>query len=339
MSWHSPAPNRHSYNGQPLLLRRQTEVVEWKSGPTLYDLKVASGGKVGLVEFRSFEDSLHPCSDAILSANKYIRKMRGGSQSILVRANDGRHYVVKMMDNPIGPNLLANEHMGSLLANAVGLPVAQAKGIILSDSFIDSHPDLWFELTSGVRRPNKGMHLGSLFVGQTSGVGRPLEYISPSRVSAITNREAFLGMYLLDVWANHQDNRQAIFRRSSTNELEVCFIDHGHMFGGPEWSFHGNLGSARHLETAVYTDLWQDEQVAFWISRFQTVIPEMLMSIVPAMTSDWYSGDSSELFSKLMDRLLRLPELIQALRLPDFGIHDLRTPDTRSTFHRCRATA
>ncbi|WP_353072113.1 HipA family kinase [Tunturiibacter gelidoferens] len=322
----------------------------------MYASEVPFGGKVGLVEFCSFEDSLHPCSNAILSANKYIRKMKGGSQSILVRANDGRHYVVKMTDNPIGPNLLANEHMGSLVAKAVGLPVAEARGICLSDSFIDSHPDLWFELPSGVRRPDKGMHFGSLFVGQTSGPDRPTEYISPSRVSMITNREVFLGMYLLDVWANHQDNRQAIFRRSSTNAQEVCFIDHGHMFGGPEWNFEGNLGSALHLEMAVYTDLWHDKQVASWISRFQTIIPEVLTSIVPPMASEWYKGDLSELHSSLTDRLLRLPELVQAdaektwhpsqqkiidesLRLSDLGIHDLRTPDTRSAFRRGRATA
>jgi hypothetical protein len=311
---------------------------------------------VGLVEFRSVEDSLHPCSNAILSANKYIRKMKGGSQSILVRVNDGRHYVVKMTDNPIGPNLLANEHMGSLLAKAVGLPVAETRGIFISDSFIDSHPDLWFELPSGTRRPDKGMHFGSLFVGQTSGADRPTEYISPSRVSTITNREAFLGMYLLDVWANHQDNRQAIFCRSSTNEVEVCFIDHGHMFGGPQWNFQGNPGSALHLEMAVYTDLWHDEQVALWISRFQAIIPDALTSIVSPMASEWYSGDLNALSSELTDRLLRLPELVQedvektwhpgqqkstdeSLRLSDFGIHDLRTPDTRSAFRRSRATA
>jgi hypothetical protein len=311
---------------------------------------------VGLVEFCSFEGKLHPCSNAILSANKYIRKMKGGSQSILVRANDGRHYVVKMKDNPIGPNLLANEHIGSHVAKAVGLPVAEAKGICLSDSFIDSHPDLWFELPSGVRRPTKGMHFGSLFVGQTSGPDRPTDYISPSRVSMITNREVFLGMYLLDVWANHQDNRQAIFRRSSTNAQEVCFIDHGHMFGGPEWNFKENPALALHLERAVYNDLWQDEQVTFWISRFQTIIPKVLPSMVAPIASEWYSGNLNELLSKLTDRLLRLQELVQAdaertwhpsqqksidetLRLSDFGIHDVGTPDTRSAFHRSRATA
>jgi hypothetical protein len=313
---------------------------------------------VGLVEFSSFEDTLHPCSNAVLSANKYIRKMKGGSQSILVHANDGKHYVVKMADNPVGPNLLANEHMGSLVAKAVGLPVVEPKGICFSDSFIDSHPDLWFELPFGARRPEKGVHFGSLLVGQTSGPERPTEYISPSRIDRITNREAFLGMYLLDVWANHQDNRQAIFRRSSDNTQEVCFIDHGHMFGGPGWKFQDNLGSALHLEMAVYTDLWQDKQITLWISRFQSVIPEALISATQSISiqSHWYKGDLAELTERLTDRLANLAELVQndasrnwlafrqknideTLRLSDSGIHDLGTPEARSAFYRRRATA
>jgi hypothetical protein len=318
--------------------------------------KGSPGGKVGLVRFRSFEDELHPCSNVILSANKYIRKMKGGSQSNLVRANDGKYYVVKMADNPGGPNVLANEHMGSLIARAVGLPVAEAKGILLSDSFIDNHPDLWFELQSGKRRPEKGLHFGSLLVGQTSGAERPTEYISPSRVNLITNREAFLGMYLLDVWANHQDNRQAILRSRSNNGQEVVFIDHGHMFGGPDWDFKEDLRSALHREIAVYANLWQDEQIASWISRFQTIVPEVLTSVAHSMPSQWYKGDLANLIGRLAERLANLPELIQedsaktwdplqqkrideSLRLSDPGIHRLETPDKVNAFHRSCATA
>jgi hypothetical protein len=216
-----------------------------------------------------------------------------------------------MADNPIGPNLLANEHMGSLVAKAVGLPVVEPKEIFFSDSFIDSHPDLWFEVPFGVRRPEKGVHFGSLLVGQTSGSDRPTEYINPSRIDRITNRDAFLGMYLLDVWANHRDNRQAIFRRLSGNTLEVCFIDHGHMFGGPEWNFQDNPGSALHLEMAVYTGLWQDEQIALWISRFQSVIPEALNSAIQSISIQWYKGDLAGLTDKLTDRLANLAKLVQ----------------------------
>lgn len=48
-------------------------------------------------------------------ATQLIRKMHGGSQSILVRGNDERLYVVKLSDNQHGPNLLANEVLGSEL--------------------------------------------------------------------------------------------------------------------------------------------------------------------------------------------------------------------------------
>src|SRR5438270_5016433 len=82
------------------------------------------------------------CSSAILSANKFIRKLKGGSQSNLVQANDSKYYVVKMMEKPQGSNILANESLGAAVASAVDLPVADNKGIYLSDTFIDSFPEL-----------------------------------------------------------------------------------------------------------------------------------------------------------------------------------------------------
>jgi hypothetical protein len=307
---------------------------------------------LGLVEFRSFGNESQYCTNAILSANKYIRKMNGGSQSILVQGNDGKYYVVKMAGNPQGSNILANEFLGSFIAKSVGLPVSKAKGIHLSDSFIDGHPDLWFELPSGRRRPDKGIHFASLFVGQPSGQKRPSEYISPSRINMITNRDSFLGMYLLDVWANHQDNRQAILlRRSNDRTQKAFFIDHGHMFGGPEWNFKEVPGSALHLETTVYSNLWVDEQIASWISRFQTIIPKVLSEVVPCIPPQWYNGDIGKLIHRLTDRLSFLAELVQVdaakrrqlapqkskddpLRLSDSGIHSLRTSDTRNSIHR-----
>lgn len=74
-----------------------------------------------------------------------------------------------------------------------------------------------FELPSGTRRPDAGLHFGSLLVGQPSSPARPSEYISRSRVETITNRLALLGMYILDVWANHQDN----LRRSSSRHQMI----------------------------------------------------------------------------------------------------------------------
>ena len=52
-----------------------------------------------------------------------LRALRGGSQSRLMRASDGNHYVVKFRDNPQGSRILANELLASRLAEQLGLPV------------------------------------------------------------------------------------------------------------------------------------------------------------------------------------------------------------------------
>jgi hypothetical protein len=278
--------------------------------------------------------------------------MKGGSQSILVQCDDNRFYVVKMADNPQGPNVVANEFLGSVIAGAVGLPVAEGMLIHMSDQFIDSEPDIWFELPSGRERPAAGFHFGSLLVGQPFGPQRPSEYISPSKISTIANRDSFLGMYILDVWANHQDDRQAVLlRRSDCGTQDVFFIDHGHMFGGPDWTFRERPGAALHLETSVYSELWDEEIVSSWISHFRTVLPEVLSWAGSILPSRWYNGDLRGLMGELFHRLSNLTELVEkdstkcrqfvpknsendTLRLSDSGIHQLRTPDTRSALYR-----
>jgi hypothetical protein len=278
--------------------------------------------------------------------------MKGGSQSILVQCDDNRFYVVKMAGNPQGPNVVANEFLGSVLAGAVGLPVAESMVIHMSDHFIDSEPDCWFELPSGRKRPSAGLHFGSLLVGQPAGPQRPSEYISPSRINTIANRDAFLGMYILDVWANHQDSRQAVLlRRSDDDAQEAFFIDHGHMFGGPDWNFRERPGAAFHLERSIYFELWHDEIVSSWISHFRTVLPEVLSWVTSILLPRWYNGDLRGLMEGLIHRLSNLNELVlkdatrsqqfvhqnsenDTLRLSDSGIHKLRTPDTRSAVYR-----
>ena len=312
---------------------------------------------MSFVEFDSFHQEERLCCTVFLSANKYIRRMKGGSQSILVQCDDNRFYVVKMAGNPQGPNVLANEFLGSVIAGAVGLPVAESKAIYISDHFIDSEQDMWFGLPSGRKRPEAGLHFGSLLLGQPTGPERPSDYISRSRVTTIANRDAFLGMYILDVWANHQDNRQAVLiRRSDDDTQEAFFIDHGHMFAGTHWNFQERPGAAFHVESSVYSDLWHDEIVTSWISHFRTVLPDVLSWVIPRVPLQWYKGNLRDLSEGLIHRLSNLTELVEldatksrqfvhqnsendTLRLSDPGIHKLRTADTRSTAYRDLATS
>lgn len=55
----------------------------------------------------------------IRGAKHLIRRMPGGSQSILVRCDDEELYVFKFNNNPQGPNLLVNEMLRSEFRYAV----------------------------------------------------------------------------------------------------------------------------------------------------------------------------------------------------------------------------
>jgi hypothetical protein len=282
-------------------------------------------------------------NSATLTAKKFIRKMRGGAQSVLVQCTDHQYVVVKMVGNPQGPNVLANEFIGSIVSGAAGLPVAKGSFVYLSDEFIDRNSGIWFETPEGNLRPDAGIHFGSLFIGEPDGAFRPTDYISRSRVPFIQNRSAFLGMYILDVWSNHQDNRQAILVNTfGTREAEVHFVDHGHMFAGPDWKFSERLGLAYHLESSLYSNLWKPAVVADWISHFENVLPAALSRAISLLPTQWYKGNIGLLYDVLLHRLANLTELIEAdgsgsnqavrrstandiLRLSCSGIHMLGT--------------
>jgi hypothetical protein len=116
----------------------------------------------------------------------------------------------------------------------------------------------------------------------------------------------------MDVWANHQDSRQAIFLGNAHDRTKKAFfIDHGHMFGGPSGFFNERLGVACHLEISVYSSLWLPEVVAAWIARFEETIPTALASAISVVPTQWYNGDLGVLEDLLMLRLQNLSHLVE----------------------------
>jgi hypothetical protein len=58
-------------------------------------------------------------------AVEYVHRMRGGSQSHLLRCSDGEYYVVKFQNNPQGARTLVNEMLGAALAARLDLPAPE----------------------------------------------------------------------------------------------------------------------------------------------------------------------------------------------------------------------
>jgi hypothetical protein len=89
---------------------------------------------------------------AALSAVQQIRRMRGGSQSHLMRASDGHYYITKFQNNPQHCRILANEFLASRLGLYLGLPMPKVAVIEVSDWLVSNSPDLRMD-TAGLLTP------------------------------------------------------------------------------------------------------------------------------------------------------------------------------------------
>ena len=80
-----------------------------------------------------------------LSAIAHIRRLRGGSQSHLLRASDGNLYVTKFQNNPQHVRVLANEMFATRLGHVLGLPMPQVQVIEVPDWLTVNTPELSVE--------------------------------------------------------------------------------------------------------------------------------------------------------------------------------------------------
>lgn len=231
-----------------------------------------------------------------LVAVEFLRKLRGGSQSILVRADDGFLYVAKFLRNLQGPNLLFNEAMGTELFRAYGLSVPEWRPILVNKLFLDRNSACWFETESGRVRPEPGLCFASRFLGGAAdGIW---EILPGSYFRRVSNRMAFGLAWLLDVCARHSDNRQAVFVRAQDGNLRAVFIDHGGMFGGPCGTAQPPPICSRYLDPRIYEDM------ILGFRRESDILDEKyLWDRLRALPADWRSASAIEQFSACIRRL------------------------------------
>jgi hypothetical protein len=221
-------------------------------------------------------------------ADAFLRKMRGGSQSVLVGASDGKFYVLKLKNNPQGPNTLFNEAFGAILAQHLELPVPKWSPVHLGSHFIERNPDLSFTLPNGICAPSPGLHFGSEFVSGARG-DEVYEIVPHQWMERIRNPQVFIGMMFLDIWTEHVDRRQALFvERSGSRILEAIFVDHGHMFGGPFGS--DRLKNARgclYSHQNVYRRAFESADIHTWPSRIESLSETMLRAMMNVIPCEW----------------------------------------------------
>ena len=238
------------------------------------------------------------------------RQLRGGSQPRLVRCDDDNLYVLKLSNNLQGSNVLANEWIGTALLSALGVNTPTAVQICLTASQIRRLPLLKIEGRIGAISPVPGRHFGSRLVGDVTLLGRATDCAYGAKPSNTTNLRDFALVFLLDAWANATDRREVLFIENGDGTATACFIDHGHLFGGPSWTCGDARGRIYLQHEPFYVASLTRETIDDAISKMGIIIPEVFARTVATLPPSWYRGDIDSLQCFYMRRLHKLKRLM-----------------------------
>ncbi len=245
-----------------------------------------------------------------LRAVEPIRRLRGGSQSHLMRASDGRLYVVKFRNNPQHPRILVNELLATLLAARIGLPTAPVALMEISGEFIERNPSLYIELTRGRTLCLGGCQFASRYLG--SPIGTAADLLNWPE-GAVENAKDFIGMLLFDKWTCNTDGRQVVFvRQRNSSTYRIHMIDQGFCFDGGRWCFPDGPIRSLYCNRRVYAGITGLESFEPWLSRLQADLTlDAILETASQVPSEWLEPGDALL--KLVQRLDRRRKLLSQL--------------------------
>jgi hypothetical protein len=235
-----------------------------------------------------------------LRAVEHIRRMRGGSQSHLMRCSDGNYYVVKFQNNPQHRRILVNEFLGTRLAAHLGLPTTPIAIIDVQRDLILLTPDLCVEMPLSRIPCLPGLQFGSAYIGDPHHLSM-LDFASDKHILEASNRRDFVGMLVFDLWTANTDGRQVIFRRPGAGvPHQVWMIDQGFCFNAGEWNFPETPRRSMYLRKAVYAQVQGIEAFEPWLWVLESEVSKRLLwDIAEAIPPEWYEHDARALDSLL----------------------------------------
>jgi hypothetical protein len=235
-----------------------------------------------------------------VEARGFVRKLRGGSQPVLLEASDGLLYVVKFQNNFQGSNLLFNEAIGTELFRLAGLPCPEWRLVAVSPGFLAQNPECWLQSERGLVRPHAGLCFGSRFLEW--GENRVFEILAGGYFSRVRERRNFWTAWVLDVLGEHTDNRQALFVEGASRWLDAYFIDHGHLLGGARGTGVPYYRASRYIDPRIYSAAGAaDAEIA--ARAIRGIDPLALAETVVQLPLAWKTATALLRFGRLMQRL------------------------------------
>jgi hypothetical protein len=273
-----------------------------------------------------------------VEAVQHIRRMRGGAQSHLMRADDGHFYVVKFQNNPQHLRVLANELLATRLAESVGLPVPVAEIITVKEWLIANTPELRLDAAGLSCHYKPGLQFGARYVCDPA-EGQIFDYLPESMLPKVRNLATFAGMLVVDKWLGNANGRQAVFwKKPQERKYTATFIDQGYCFNAGEWDFPDSALRGVYARNLVYQHVSGWESFEPWLSRIEGLAPATVEGIAGAVPPEWTGNDwgaLEKLVEKIVERRSKVRELITAFRnssrqpFPAWGTAEVKQASTK----------
>lgn len=259
-----------------------------------------------------------------LTARRHIRKMRGGAQSHLLEADDGRFYVVKFKNNPQHRRILVNELIAGVFLRHLQIATPETAIIQVSEEFLGDNPEVAIQLGARHLPVEPGWHFGSSYPGDPAQLA-VYDFIPDALLGQVTNLRDFLGILVFDKWTANADGRQSIFFRARLRKwsasadyhpLRVGFlaqmIDHGYVFDGPHWDFPNSPTQGLYARRLVYEKVrsWDDFQP--WLDRIVNFPEEVVDQAYKQIPPEWLDSEE-EALERLLEELLRRRKRVRDL--------------------------
>jgi HipA-like kinase len=251
-------------------------------------------------------------------ALEHIRRMLGGAQPHLMRCSDGSYYVVKFLDNPQHPRVLANEWLGTQLASRLGLPTPQPAVVEVGEDLVERCDGLVIDMGRSRRKVRGGLQFGSRYPADPADTA-VYDFLPDELLAEVENLSDFLGMLVFDKWTCNTDGRQAVFYCSpGSSRYRALMIDQGFCFNAGKWDFPDAPLRGFYSRPLVYQAVIGLDSFEPWLERLENRIGErMLDGISSEIPPEWYDFEQDalcHLLEQLSARRHRVRNLILAAK-------------------------
>lgn len=246
-------------------------------------------------------------------AEKYIRPVsRGVTRPQLLVADDGLVYVVKLIDNRMGQDVLVNEYLAGEIGKSLSLCFPPSDLLYLSQNaktFMERRLQ---------RKVARGPHFASLFLAGS-------HYVTVRSIRQAINWPEMAGIVFFDHLFHNFDrtyNYRNLLIRKENEGARIYAIDHSHLFYRGRWtveSLHRQQEMIKincfRLYGILLKHYLKPEHFSKYLAAFTALSDDAFMKLVESIPQEWEASGARRqaLFTYLVRRRELADKIVASL--------------------------